>query len=181
MTDVKQLKSTKTEEYLLSDYAKSLYFEIEDNIDSLFDEESTPSNEEMQKAITNKLMFYQGQISNDVNLSVDEKTYLINSIQSQIIMLPTTFEVADLLFQNIDDELKSAMLKKGWLKKTWKKVKRFVGVVAEYGLIGYVGSGGNGYAGIGGLVVGLGAAIYCEIEGYNHCVCSPVGCFISEL
>jgi len=179
LTDLKRLKSTKIEEYPFSDYAKNLYFEIEENIDSLFNEESTPSNEEMQAAITNKLMFYQGQIADDVILSVDEKTYLINSIQSQIIMLPTTFDVADLLFQNIDDETQSAMLKKGWLKKKWKKVSRFVGVVAEYGMIGYLA--GNEIGGIAGLAIGLGAAIYCENEGYDHCVCSPVYCFLGAL
>jgi hypothetical protein len=133
LTNVKQLKSSRNVEYLLSEYAKNLYFAIEENIDSLFEEDDTPSNEEMYVAITNRLTFYQEQIANDANLTVDEKSYLINSIQSQIIMLPTTFDVADLLFQNIDDELSSVILKKGWLKKTWKRVTKFVTVVAEYG------------------------------------------------
>ena len=67
-------------------------------------------------------IFYQEQIANDINLTTEEKSYLINSIQSQIVMLPTILTVAELMFLDVDDELKSATLKKGWLKKTLNKV-----------------------------------------------------------
>ena len=182
LTNVEQIKSSNSEEYMLSEYAKNLFFEIDENIGNLFDDEVNPSNEEMQVAISNLLLLYQEQIANDIQLTVVEKSTLITSIQGQIIMLPNTFEVADLLFQNIDDVSKSEMLKKGWLKKTWKKIKNFVTVVSSYTLLGYlVGGSSNIYGIIGGAVVGIGTAIYCEIEGYNHCICNPVYCFINSL
>ena len=98
LTNVEQIKSSNSEEYMLSEYAKNLFFEIEENISNLFDEEVNPTNEEMQRAISDKLLLYQNQIANDIKLTVVEKSTLTTTIQGQIIMLPTTLEVADLLF-----------------------------------------------------------------------------------
>ncbi len=185
LTGIEPFKSKKIEEDgTLSEYVINLLSEIEKDIDNLFEEDYTPSNDEMLDAVTAELMFYQEQIVNDEILSVDEKTYLVNSIQSQIIMFPTTLEVADLLYQTNGEDsltLKRATLKRGWFKKARKKVLSFVGTVLEYGFIASVCSGGNEYAGIGGVIVGLGVAIYCEVDGYDHCACDPLGCTLTTI
>lgn len=186
LTGIEPFKSKGIEDdYYLSEYVKNLILEIENGIDRVFEEENASSNEELQESVAAELIFYQDQIVNDEILSVDEKTYLINSIQSQIIMLPTTFEVADLLFQtngnSENSTIKMSTLKRGWFKKTLKKVARFTLVVVGYGLIATGVSDENPYVAIGGLVVGLGVAIYCEIEGYNKCACDPLGCVVTTI
>lgn len=181
LTGIEPFKSKTIEDdgVLLSEYVINLLSEIDKDIENLFEDEYTPSNDEMLDAVTAELMFYQEQIVNDEILSVDEKTYLLNSIQSQILMLPTTLEVADLLFQtNVEDSstiIKRATLKRGWFAKARKKVLSFVGTIMEYGGIALLCSGGNEYAGIAGYVVGLGVAIYCGIDG-DHCACAPIEC-----
>ncbi len=180
--DVIQEESSGIDEQIsLSEYAVTVNSEINSTVDQLFDGDATPTEDEMKNAITLKLNSYKKRIAIDNNLSETDKSYLINSIAGQLLFLPTTFSIIDFVAENtVDSSQKSLIAQKGWLKKAWKKVSRVVNTVGEWGLAALVLSKGNPLATIAGLVVGIGSAIYCENNGYDHCVCQIVSCALNK-
>lgn len=168
LVESSKLKSTFSDSYVMSEYAKSLYFDIQYDIGNLFDDNSKPEYELMVNAISLKLNDYKELVAVDNNLTEEDKLYIINSIESQLIMLPMTFSLADLAFNNTNKSLKW-----GWFKRVWKKVVKFIGVVGEYALTASLFTKGNPIGVAAGIVIGIGAAIYCEKNGYNHGVCAP--------
>lgn len=150
----------------LSNYSMALYEEMNNDIDKLFDENDEPNNSCMQQSISSVLESYEILVANDENIPLEEKSQLISAMRSQIMSLPTIFAMVDIVASA------DANLSKGWLKKAWKKVRKFVGVVAGYTILGYVI--GTEVGGIVGAVVGIGAAIACDKHGYDKFYCNPV-------
>jgi ribosomal protein S17E len=149
-----------------------------------YDLENTPFDEniygesEMQSTLTNKINGYISYLNSDNTISNQEKAYLINSLQGQIYMVPTTFSVINLIVElEHATEFKNVLSKRGWLKNIWQKVTKFVGVVIAYG---FIGSFGGNIGTIAGVLVGIGMAVYCSNNDYKPCMCKPINCLISE-
>lgn len=158
---------------VVNEYFKESFKEINLQFEGLFDGEATPSVEEMMNALSMKIEDLEMIIASDFQLTNPEKSNLINALSTHSALLATTFDILNIALQDLDN--KNQVLK-CWICNAWNAVYTFMAVVVNWAVLGTLVTGGsNPWGPVVGAIIGIGAGVYCAINGTNHEICHPLG------